>query len=84
MIATILFCHAANCGGAAGAVTVAMRSTLGSLVLLASALHPEAQAQDPEVSKPNILLIVAVRSLSTAASAIDLESCAPTEPLICG
>ena len=52
-----------------------MRSTLGSVVLLASALHPEAQAQDPEVSKPNILLIVAVRSLSTAASAIDLESC---------
>jgi hypothetical protein len=54
------------------------------VALLASALHPEAQAQDPAPSNPNILLIVAVRSLSTAASAIDLESCAPTEPLICG
>jgi hypothetical protein len=58
------------------------------VALLASALHPKAQAQDPAPSKPNILLIVAVRSLhrgATCASAIDRrEPRAPTEPLICG
>jgi hypothetical protein len=60
------------------------------VALLASALHPEAQAQDP--SKPNILLIVAVRSLHRARSGVHDRSprvlCPDrpslTEPLICG